>query len=378
MLTMRDHSGPTFTAMLLVSAFLAVSHRSAVAVGPISDIPQTSDVEDRGHVSKESALGEAYLTGKGVTRDLKQAAYWYEKAAGLGDPVAQNQIGYLYQIGLGVPADPVRAVHWFQLAAANGLTNAKVNLAVAYIWGVGAQLDLKMGERLLLEAAAKGNSVAATYLGDLHFHGVGVPKDEAAGEKWYEKAVKMHSYLAAFRMGLLLSEPVNHAHDDKRALLLFRESAAAGFVPAMHALGRLLVNHPELCTSHQEALTLLNEAADAGTWQSSLVLGTLARDGKWVAQDPRQAYFRFRAGAIQGGDTAKALVANDVQALSTKLSAEERAQLDEQAATWAHEHGHLISMLYRGQKAGSAAGVLALAAPTPGAHAGTLIPMTLF
>jgi hypothetical protein len=188
----------------------------------------------------------------------------------------------------------------------------------------------------------------------------------------------MHSYLAEYRMGMLLSEPINHAHDYKRALSLFRQSAAAGYIPAMHSLGRLLVNHPELCTSHQEALTLLNDAAEAGTWQSSFVLGALARDGKWVTQDPAQAYFHFRVGAIQGGDAAKALVANDLQLLSTKLSAEERAQLDEQAADWAHEHGQLFSMLYRGQKAGSAAGTLALATPTPGAHAGALVPLTLF
>jgi TPR repeat protein len=377
MLSLRDHSRPILKAVLLCAA-LAGSNRAALAADPLSNIPNAPDAEVGGQVSKESALAEAYLTGKGVSRDPKQAAYWFEKAAGLGDPVAQNQIGYLYQVGLGVPADPVRAVRWFRLAASNGLTNAKVNLAVAYIWGVGTQTDPGMGEKLLLEAAAKGNSIAATYLGDLYYNGQVRPKDEAAGEKWYEKAVKMHSYLAEYRMGMLLSEPVNHAQDYKRAVSLFRQSAAAGYVPAMHSLGRLLVNHPELCTSHQEALTLLNDAADAGTWQSSVVLGALARDGKWITQDPRQAYFHFRAGAIQGGDRAKALVAKDLQILSAKLSAEELAQLNEQAADWAREHGQLISMLYRGQKAGPAAGTLALATPIPGAHAGTLVPLTIF
>ena len=40
----------------------------------------------------------------------KMAAYWYEKAAGHGNPQAQNQIGYFYQAGIGVARDPKRAV----------------------------------------------------------------------------------------------------------------------------------------------------------------------------------------------------------------------------------------------------------------------------
>ena len=372
MFTMRNYLQPRLVATLTLPILFAGAGYSAG--GEV--FPDTPGTEISGHVSKETALGEAYLTGKGVPQDMKQAAYWYEKAAGLGDPVAQNQIGYLYQVGLGVPADPVRAIHWYQLAAANGLTDAKVNLAVAYIWGTGAERNTATGEQLLLEAAAKSNSIAATYLGDLHYLGIGVPKDEAAGEKWYEKAVKGHSYLAEYRIGMILSEPTGHTHDIKRAVSLFRQSATAGFVPAMHSLGRLLVNHPELGDSREEALKLLNDAAAAGTWQSSLVLGALARDGKWVPHDDRQAYLHFRAGAIQGGDPAKALVANDLRRLSTLISAEDRAKLDDQAQAWAQEHGRLISMLYRTQKGGSTA--VALVTPSGGAHAGTLLPFTAF
>ena len=76
-----------------------------------------------------------YLAGHGVPQDLQRAAFWYEKAAGAGDPQAQLQIGYLYEAGIGVPKDPVRAFHWYQLAAAGGLVSAKVNLGIAYLFG---------------------------------------------------------------------------------------------------------------------------------------------------------------------------------------------------------------------------------------------------
>lgn len=374
MLAMQNSLRPIHTVtMFLCILFAATNH----AWAEMSDVPPGFDAPERVNVSKETVKGDAYLTGRGVSRDYKLAAYWYEKGAGLGDPIAQNQIGYLYQVGLGVERDQVRAVHWYQLAAANGLTNAKVNLAVAYIWGMGTLKDPSAGEKLLLEAASKGDAMAATYLGDLHYLGIGAPKDEAAAVKWYEKGVKRHSYLAAYRMGMILSQPSEHENLN-RALSLLREAAGAGFVPAMHSVALLLVNHPEMCKSHQEALTYLNDAAAAGTWQSSLVLGALSRDGKWVPQDNKQAYLYFRSGAIQGGETAQALATNDLQALSAKITPEDRASLDKQAAAWAQTHDQIIARVIKPTKGSSTAGSVALGSPEPGAHAGTLRPFTAF
>jgi TPR repeat protein len=363
---------------LLLFAVHLVSQSYALAASVSPDIPQIEVRAEDGGVSKQLALGEAYLTGHGAPHDLKQAAYWYEKAAGQGDPMAQNQIGYFYQVGLGVPADPVRAVHWYQLAASNGLTRAKVNLAVAYLWGSGVQKDPVTAERLLHEAAKKGDDTALTYLGDMYFLGIGVPKDEAAGEKWYGKAIKSHNYLASYRMGMILSDPLRGSKDLRRALSLLRASASAGFVAAMHAAGLLLVNHPEICISHAEALTLLNEAAGAGMWKSSLVLGALAREGKWVPQDPRQAYFHFSVGTLQGGEAARALVKSDLQVLSAKISPQERAELDERAKAWADEHNQPLAMLYKDHKGKTRLAALALATPQSGTHAGNLVTTSLF
>jgi TPR repeat protein len=367
----------TAHALLLLAVYVG-SQINALAAPIRPDLPQIQAAADDGRVSKEVALGEAYLTGQGAPHDLKQAAYWYEKAAGQGDPAAQNQIGYLYQTGLGVPLDPIRAVHWYQLAASNGLTDAKVNLAVAYLWGSGVQKDPATAERLLHEAAEKGNGIALTYLGDMYFMGIGVPKDEAVGEKWYEKAIQSRNYLASYRMGVILSDPRRDSRDLKRALSLFRASASAGFVAAMHSAGLLLVNHPEMCSSHGEALALLNEAASAGMWKSSFALGALARDGKWVPQDPRQAYFHFRAGSLQGGDAASPIARNDLQVLSAIISPQERAELDEKAMAWAEEHNQPFQMIYKNHKGKTSLAAIALATPQSGSHAGNLIPASLF
>ncbi len=112
-----------------------------VTAAPIvgADISRVRVAAERGAVESEIDLGMAYATGRGIERDKKLAVYWFEKAAGAGNPVAENELGYFYQVGFGVPADAVRAVHWYQLASAGGLPAAKVNLGVAYMWGTGVR-----------------------------------------------------------------------------------------------------------------------------------------------------------------------------------------------------------------------------------------------
>jgi uncharacterized protein len=360
-------------SFFLVSIYFAFP-ASSYAITPESGFPSIPENITGGRAGKAFALGYAYFTGHGVPQDMKQAAYWYEKAAGYGDPVAQNQIGYFYQIGLGVKSDPARAVHWYQLAASSGFTNAKVNLAVAYAWGTGVDQNPTLAEHLFLEAASKGDSMGFTFAGDMYFLGEGVEKDQAKAEGYYKRAIKMHNYLADYRMGIILSKPIGHQQDNKRALSLLRESASAGFVPAMHAAGLLLVTNPNICNCAKDALALLEESANAGTWKSSFVLGTLARDGKLVPQDSRRAYLQFRIAVLEGGKTADDLLKNDFDNLSGTISPEDRAAIDEEAQEWAKKHSPPLEFLYKNGKADALPPAYALAVPEGGVHAGAIVP----
>src|SRR5579863_10313469 len=114
---------------IVFGLYLASLSVPAVATSD-ADISGIRTAAEHGTVQDEIALADAYFMGRGLPQDIKLAAFWYEKAAGAGDPLAQNQIGYFYESGLGVPMDGARAAHWFQLAAACGYLEAKVNLAV--------------------------------------------------------------------------------------------------------------------------------------------------------------------------------------------------------------------------------------------------------
>jgi TPR repeat protein len=369
-LTVASHS--------LASGLLLFGMTPFAFGGADADLPEIRAAAEHGHVHDQIVLGNAYLSGRGVQQDLKMAAHWYEKAAGAGDPAAQNEIGYFYQVGLGVPPDPARAVHWFQLATSGGFVDAKVNLAVAYMWGNGVHKNEGLAEQLIREAIDKGSGVAATYLGEMYYFGIGVKQDQAAAEPWYEKGIKLHNSLALYRLGFILSKPADHPRDLQRSEQLMREAVAAGFVPAMHGLGMLLINHPELRTSTEEPLSLLNQSAAYGTWKSSVVLGILSRDGKLVPQDDKDAYFHFKVADLRGGDEAQALVGHDLKKLEVKLGKEQRAQLDKDANSWVQKHNVSLEIVYGNSEHPSRFPAFALSSTSPDIHAVGLVPTKPF
>jgi len=186
---------------LAIGMGLALFIEPSTGWGVKPDIPRIQADAERGSVQQEIELGAAYFVGRGVERNEKLAAYWYEKAAHSGDPVAQKQIGYFYQVGIGVPRDPERAVRWFERAVAGGLVEAKVNLGVVYLWGFGVRKDLALSAQLFEEAAEKGNGLGACYLGDMYYFGNGVPKDDATAKHWYEAGAKLHDVSLGSRRG---------------------------------------------------------------------------------------------------------------------------------------------------------------------------------
>jgi hypothetical protein len=358
-------------AMGLGFAFLIQAY-AARASEP--DIPTLQAEAARGSVQQEIALGAAYFVGRGVPRDEKLAAFWYEKAANAGDPEAQKQIGFFYQAGIGVPRDPARAVAWYERSAAGGLASAKANLGVAYVWGNGVPRDAAFGMQLFHEAVAKGDGLGAFFLGEMYYFGIGAEKDTAAARHWYETGAKLHEPRAEFRLGSLDSMGQKTPRELKRAIELFRASELAGYVPAKHALGLLLVNHPELAGSPQEGVALLEEAADEGAWQSSAVLGILARDGCGKPADSQAAYYHFRVAALQGGAPAASHLANELRTLSAKLGRERTDALDTEAAAWFRKHGVPLDFLFKNGDMLTQFPAFALASPEDDSHAERLIP----
>jgi TPR repeat protein len=301
-----------------------------------ASVAQLQTKAAQGFVKQEMELAAAYFAGRGVPKDLTQAAYWYRKAADQGNPGAQLNLAYMYTVGIGVSADKAEAIRWYSRAASSNEAEAQVNLAVFYLQGDGVKQDTLEALRLLKSAADKGDGRADAYMGFADYMGFGVPVNHTAAEAWFRAGVKQHDPEAEFLLAVFDSQEPGRVPDLAGEARLMRLSAGAGYVPAIYGLGLLLVNHPDLPQTPHEAKDLLLSAAGAGYWQSSAVLGILARDGLHVPKDQTEAYRWFRIAALQGGEPAETYLHHETQRMASSIG--DTTSAEQEVAGWLQSH----------------------------------------
>jgi tetratricopeptide (TPR) repeat protein len=135
-------------------------------------------------------LAMLYQLGRGVPKDEKKAAEWYQQAADKGNATAMNNLGTMYENGRGVPKDEARAAKLYQEAASKGDADAMANLAWLCENGRGVERSDRRAAVLYAEAAEKGHARAMANLGALYETGRGVEQDEKKALEWYKKAAE--------------------------------------------------------------------------------------------------------------------------------------------------------------------------------------------
>jgi TPR repeat protein len=333
LLTLRSELVVLLSALCLLSAARVEAKRDTQDHNGVAEL-QTKAAQ--GFMEQELELAADYSVGRGVPKDLAQAAYWYRKAADQGNPAAQVNVGYMYAVGMGVPQDTAEAAKWYRRVASSDFPEAKVNLASLYLRGDGVKQDTGEALRLLKSAAHKGNGRADAYLGLASYLGSGIPVDHTAAEAWFKKGIQQHDPEAEYFLAVLESHEPGRVPDVAGEAELLRHSAAGGYVPAMHLLGLLLVNHPEVPQPKEEATDALKSAATAGSWQSSAVLGMLTRDGRLIPKDQRAAYRWFRIAVLQGGSPAESFLRAELQRLATSVPG--TASVEQEASAWLELH----------------------------------------
>ena len=105
--------------LLMAIIFLSLSATN----GAMAQTKTANDyraVAERGNTFAQFNLGDCYHRGVGgVTKDYKQAAYWFRKAATQGCALAQFVLGNLYCNGEGVEEDRNTAMYWLEKAMKN-------------------------------------------------------------------------------------------------------------------------------------------------------------------------------------------------------------------------------------------------------------------
>lgn len=141
---------------------------------------------DVGNAKAQFELASRYIEGRGIGRDSKLAAQWYEKAAAQGLASAQYRLGSLYEKGLGVTRDLAQAKSWYEKAAAQGNVRAMHNLAVLLAEiGENGQPDYARAAQWFRKAAEYGVRDSQYNYAILLARGLGVSQNLASSYTWF-------------------------------------------------------------------------------------------------------------------------------------------------------------------------------------------------
>jgi len=103
-------------------------------------------------------------------------------------PEALLRIGSMYYDGKGVKKDLREAAKWTQKAAEKGFSKAKTCLGVMYLKGEGITQSNSEAFNWISNAAADGFPTAEYYLGGLYYEGKGTRRSSISAVKWFKKA----------------------------------------------------------------------------------------------------------------------------------------------------------------------------------------------
>lgn len=171
-----------------------------------------------------------YDKGRGVARDLAEAARWYDRAAEQGHAAAMASLGTMYEFGEGITANLAEALRLYRLSADAGEAAGQTSLAYLLAEGKGAARNAKEARRLYGLAAAKGFARAEFNLALMELAGEGGRKDV--------RAALRHLTSAAEKGHAGANEELAHLYDSGRAGVRSAERAATHLLAALKSAHR--------------------------------------------------------------------------------------------------------------------------------------------
>ncbi len=211
---------------------------------------------ENGDAESQATLGQLYLSGEYVDKNIEKAKYWLDKASLKGDPNAKINLSYLYANYLGDMDKGIEllkplankgdidamfnlaflyektnrikeAIYWYKALSEKGDADSKFNLALLmskqknvdpievvslledslknkssddakfllslFYLDYEEVRNIEKGMKLLTQVAEKGSALAEHKLGKIYEEGVVVPKNLQESKKWLSRA-RLHGY----------------------------------------------------------------------------------------------------------------------------------------------------------------------------------------
>jgi hypothetical protein len=156
----------------------------------------------------EYRIGNMYLNGKGIQKDMNAAIHWLSTSAERGNSYAAYQVGQILEEGKEVPRDDIQSQYFYRLALEGFIaaeqetpeSSTEFRIAQMFYRGKGCIADFNAAFHWFSSSAEQNNPQAQFQLARMLQNGEGTIKNEQEAQKLY---------LLAFQgfMKLLQKEP---------------------------------------------------------------------------------------------------------------------------------------------------------------------------
>lgn len=259
-----------------------------------------------GAVEAAFKLGLFYQTEESMP-DYSLSFAWFLKAAEGDFAPAQLQVGHLYRDGRGGPKNYEQAAYWYSKAAAQGSSNAALELADLYHAGKGVGRSFVEAARLYESAAQQDNAYAQLMLSVLYQQGRGVCADMQKSVHYYEAAMRHSgSAMAQYRIAKRYADGFGLPKDFKEAIRWYQLAAEQGLAIAAVELGDLYVaGRGGEEDADLQAFDWYYRAAKKGNAYAQYRSGLMLLEGRGVAVNPALAALWIRKAAHLGAKQAQ-------------------------------------------------------------------------
>ena len=265
---------------------------------------------EQGAAQAQFNLAWSYHYGLGVDRDLGLALKWYSAAAEQANPGAIRGVGEMYEIGAGgLQQDLIKAAQLYERAATMGDLVAQYNLGVFYERGEGVPVNRRLAEIYLEQSATQGHNSAQLNLGLLYQSGVdGVP-DYKKAIYWLQLASESGNPKAHGAIGLMYLNGHGVKKDANQAIHYLELSAATGEVYSQYNLALVLRGINDGPVDMERSTYWLKQAAERGFGAAQVDLAINYFKGSGVEPDHAEAYKWARLSLSSGDARAENLCA---------------------------------------------------------------------
>jgi TPR repeat protein len=181
---------------------------------------------EKGEVSALTALGGAYLDGKGLPRRPRTGLHYLERAARAGDDTALAYLGsfYMNERFEDEAPDRTKGFKYLQAAVRKGNVGAMAALGRAYINGDLGDRQIKKGTRMLVKAAQRGHESARYALAEAYLQAQGLEKaNRDYAQAWLQSVIAGDSELAVQTLAEMLADSdirIPEIHAERGATLI--------------------------------------------------------------------------------------------------------------------------------------------------------------